>query len=43
MEEARRSAREQLGAEISELCVVRHGKELSGGFFGFFQRERFVF
>jgi hypothetical protein len=42
MEAARNKARERLGADVSELHIVRHGRELSGGLFGFFQRERFV-
>ena len=42
MEAARHRARERLGADVSEMTVLRHGRELSGGLFGFFQRERFV-
>jgi hypothetical protein len=42
MEAARQRARDQLGADLSGLTVLRHGRELSGGIFGFFQRERFV-
>ncbi len=42
MEVARLRARERLGADASELNVVRCGRELSGGLCGFFQRERFV-
>ncbi|MGA2528122.1 MAG: hypothetical protein ABSG36_03050 [Acidimicrobiales bacterium] len=42
MEAARNRARERLGADVSELNILRHGRELSGGLFGFFQRERFV-
>jgi len=42
MEAARQRARERLGTDVSELTVLRHGRELSGGLFGFFQRERFV-
>ena len=42
MEVARLRARERLGADASELNVVRCGRELSGGLFGFFQQERFV-
>lgn len=42
MEAARQRARDHLGSELSELNVLRHGRELTGGIFGFFQRERFV-
>ena len=42
MEAARDRARQRLGTDVSELVVLRHGRELSGGLFGFFQRERFV-
>jgi hypothetical protein len=35
-------AKDHLGPEVSGLTVIRHGRELSGGLFGFFQRERFV-
>jgi len=42
MEAARQKALERLGTDLSELTVLRHGRELSGGVFGFFQRERFV-
>ena len=42
MEAARLRARERLGTDVAELTVVRHGRELYGGLFGFFQRERFV-
>ncbi|MGD0984101.1 MAG: Jag N-terminal domain-containing protein [Acidimicrobiales bacterium] len=42
MEAARQRALEHLGTDVSELTVLRHGRELSGGLFGFFQRERFV-
>ncbi len=42
MEAARLRARETLGAEVAEMNVTRHGKELYGGLFGFFQRERYV-
>jgi hypothetical protein len=42
MEAARLRALEHLGTDVSELTVLRHGRELSGGLFGFFQRERFV-
>jgi len=42
MEAARHRAQASLGADVSGLTVVRHGRELSGGLFGFFQRERFV-
>lgn len=42
MEAARLKARERLGADVTELNVLRHGRELYGGIFGFFQRERYV-
>jgi hypothetical protein len=42
MEAARHRAQESLGTDVSGLTVLRHGRELSGGLFGFFQRERFV-
>jgi len=42
MEAARQRALEHLGTDVAELTVLRHGRELSGGLFGFFQRERFV-
>jgi hypothetical protein len=42
MEAARLRARECLGTDQADLTVVRHGRELYGGLFGFFQRERFV-
>lgn len=42
MDAARKKAQESLGSDVSGLNVVRHGRELSGGLFGFFQRERFV-
>jgi hypothetical protein len=42
MDAARRKAQESLGTDVSGLSVVRHGRELSGGLLGFFQRERFV-
>jgi hypothetical protein len=42
MEEARRRAHDQLGADMESARVVRSGKERYGGLYGFFQQQRFV-
>jgi len=42
LQAARAKVRDELGADVADLSVVRHGRELSGGIFGFFQRARFV-
>ncbi len=40
--EIRAKVRRDLGVEINDLNVLRHGRQRYGGVFGFFQRERWL-
>lgn len=42
LDEARKHIIHTTGRDIDELEVKRHGRELYGGLFGFFQKERYV-
>jgi|GEM_PF-2396282 len=42
LDEARVNLRNATGKDVDALEVKRHGRELYGGLFGFFQKERYV-
>ncbi len=42
LEEARKNVVSATGKDVDELEVKRHGRELYGGLFGFFQKTRYV-